>query len=154
MTWLGNLWNWFDGKDPAVIDPSTPPAPPVNDYEQALLIAHGSERNAAYPLKLNDKLTKAAQLHASWMAEHNNMSHNEGRTTVADRAKAQGYNWNYVGENIAMGYPDVASVMKGWMHSPGHRANILNKNYKEVGFGVAKSKNGSIYWCADFGRQM
>jgi uncharacterized protein YkwD len=154
MSWLGNLWNWFDNNDPVPPVVPVPPVPPVNTNDEALLAAHNTERGASYPLVINDKLTKAAQLHAQWMADMNNMSHNEGRATVADRAKAAGYNWNYVGENIAMGYPDVPAVMSGWMHSPGHRANILNKNYKDVGFGVAKSKSGAIYWCADFGRQM
>lgn len=150
MEWFGNLWNWFDGKD---VPPVVPPVTPPSTEEEELLKAHNAQRNATYPLVINDKLTKAAQLHAEWMAEHSNMSHNEGRTTVADRAKAAGYNWNYVGENIAMGYPDVAAVMSGWMHSPGHRANILNKNYQDVGFGIAKSVTGAIYRCADFGRQ-
>lgn len=155
MSFLGDLWNWFkvDIKPVPTPTPPTPVPVPENDYRKVLLSLHNGQRKSGNALSHDSKLTTTAQLHAEWMAINDNMSHNEGRITVADRAKAQGYAWNYVGENIAMGYPDAKSVFQGWMKSPGHKANILNKNYQDVGFGLAKSSHGSLYWCAVFGRK-
>ncbi len=51
------------------------------------------------------------------------------------------------GENIAAGYATPAAVVKGWMESPGHKSNILNKNYKKIGVGYASYKDGyGSYW--------
>jgi uncharacterized protein YkwD len=60
-------------------------------------------------------------------------------------------NWSACGENIAWNYKDAA-VMDGWMHSSGHRANILSGNYTEIGVGIATNKRGEKYHCQDFGR--
>jgi uncharacterized protein YkwD len=49
-------------------------------------------------------------------------------------------------ENIAMGYNSVESVVRGWMKSPGHRANILNPKHTKIGVGFYKN-----YWCQQFG---
>lgn len=53
------------------------------------------------------------------------------------------------GENIAYGYPTAAKVVKAWMSSPGHRANILNKGYTGIGVGVYK-KGSTLYWTQIF----
>ena len=51
-----------------------------------------------------------------------------------------------------MGYPDAASVMDGWMNSPGHRANILSGNVTQIGVGLAYAADGSPYWTMVFAR--
>ena len=51
-----------------------------------------------------------------------------------------------------MGYPDATSVMRGWMNSAAHRANILNRNLTEIGVGLAKAADGSTYWTMVLGR--
>ncbi len=56
-----------------------------------------------------------------------------------------------VGENIASGYATARAVMRAWMHSPGHRANILRKGFRKIGLGLAVSSNGTRYWVQDFG---
>lgn len=56
-----------------------------------------------------------------------------------------------LGENIAYGYPTAASVMNGWMHSEGHRKNILNKKFTRIGLGLARTQDGTRYWVQDFG---
>jgi uncharacterized protein YkwD len=56
-----------------------------------------------------------------------------------------------MGENIAMGYSDIESVVDGWMNSPGHKRNILNPKFNKAGFGYAKTPDGPAYWCAQFG---
>src|SRR6185436_5689145 len=52
-----------------------------------------------------------------------------------------GYNYSSAGENLAYGYPTSAEAVTGWMNSPGHRANMLNGTFSEVGFGFANSAN-------------
>lgn len=100
-------------------------------------------------VKLNGRLTDAAQEHSADMAEHENMSHTgSDGSTPSDRISAAGYNWRSYGENVAYGYSSPSSVMKGWMDSPGHRRNMLDCSFKEIGVGLAQP--GS-YWTQDFG---
>ncbi|MFF3634492.1 CAP domain-containing protein [Streptomyces sp. NPDC002250] len=101
------------------------------------------------PLNLNATLTKAAQEHSQDMAAHQNMSHTgSDGSSPGDRITGAGYSWSSYGENVAYGYSTPEEVMAGWMSSPGHRANILNCAFKEIGVGLAQP--GS-YWTQDFG---
>ncbi len=52
----------------------------------------------------------------------------------------------WVGENVAMGYPDGKSAVRGWMKSPGHRANILHKPFRRMG--IAAVKRHGVWWVA------
>ena len=61
-----------------------------------------------------------------------------------------GYAWRAWAENIAAGQPDAASVVQGWMSSAGHRTNILNPGYTDIGVGLAYSASGVPYWTQDF----
>jgi uncharacterized protein YkwD len=102
-----------------------------------------------HPLTVNAKLTKAAQAHSADMAAHQNMSHTgSDGSSPGDRITRAGYTWSAYGENVAYGYATPEQVMNGWMNSPGHRANILNCSFKEIGVGLAQP--GS-YWTQDFG---
>ena len=110
------------------------------------------------PLKLNDRLVDAAQDHSDDMAKDDFFSHTgvDG-SSVSDRVKASGYQYSTTGENIAAGQTTAAAVVRGWMNSPGHRANILNPNYTEIGVGYEYLQNdtGSVnynhYWTQVFG---
>ncbi|MFF4833948.1 CAP domain-containing protein [Streptomyces sp. NPDC001315] len=98
---------------------------------------------------LNATLTKAAQAHSADMAAHQNMSHTgSDGSAPGDRITSAGYNWSTYGENIAYGYATPEQVMAGWMASPGHKANILNCAFKEIGVGLAQPND---YWTQDFG---
>ncbi|WP_324604176.1 CAP domain-containing protein [Streptomyces sp. 303MFCol5.2] len=100
------------------------------------------------PVTLNAVLTKAAQAHSEDMATHQNMSHTgSDGSAPGDRITRAGYAWSTYGENVAYGYTTPEQVMSGWMSSPGHKANILNCAFKEVGVGLAQP--GS-YWTQDF----
>jgi uncharacterized protein YkwD len=58
-----------------------------------------------------------------------------------------------VGENVAYGYPNGSAVVRGWMNSPGHRANILNGGYRQMG--LAARKAGNVWYVAQvFGRAL
>lgn len=101
------------------------------------------------PVKVNAKLTEAAEAHSKDMAEHSNMSHTgSDGSQPGDRIEAAGYTWSTYGENVAYGYSSAKSVMEGWMNSSGHKANILNCDFKEIGVGLSGSDN---YWTQDFG---
>ncbi len=103
------------------------------------------------PLKHDARLHAAALGHSKDMSANNYFDHDslDGRD-VADRVNAAGFSWTAVGENIAMGYPTAAAVVKGWMNSPGHRQNIMNCSYTHIGVGYAKS--GGPYWTQDFAK--
>ncbi|MDQ0988922.1 CAP domain-containing protein [Streptomyces sp. V3I7] len=97
---------------------------------------------------LNSTLNKAAQAHSADMAAHQNMSHTgSDGSSPADRITRAGYAWSAYGENVAYGYSTPDQVMAGWMSSPGHKANILNCSFNEIGVGLAQP--GS-YWTQDF----
>jgi hypothetical protein len=105
------------------------------------------------PLGRNGALDLAAQAHAEDMARRNVMSHygSDGSNPAA-RIRAAGYVWQTWGENVAYGYTTPAAVMDGWINSPGHRANLLGRNFREIGIGVAYSPTTRrLYWSQEFG---
>jgi len=104
------------------------------------------------PLRVDQRLVKAARAHSADMAAKGYFSHTSpSGETPWDRMKKAGYPASG-GENIAMGYPTAEAVMKGWMNSSGHRANILNCGYKAIGVGV-KTGSGGPWWTQNFGTQ-
>ncbi|MFG3009695.1 CAP domain-containing protein [Streptomyces cinerochromogenes] len=132
--------------------PSTPkPTATASGVAAEILQLVNAERAKAgcQALTINPALTKAAQAHSEDMASHQNMSHTgSDGSNPGDRITAAGYTWSSYGENVAYGYSTAEQVMAGWMTSPGHRANILNCGFKEIGVGLAQP--GS-YWTQDFG---
>jgi len=113
----------------------------------------------AVALAMNDKLHKAAYDHSADMLARDFFSHtNPDGEGPGERLAEVGYVWSWWGENIAAGYPSPEDVMAGWMGSEGHRANILNCNFTEIGVGYvySASDGGTLryyhYWTQDFGR--
>ena len=98
--------------------------------------------NGLSGLTLNSKLSQAAQAKANDMVARNYWSHNtpDGQEPWVFISNA-GYDYLAAGENLAYGFATSEDTVTGWMNSPGHRANILNSNYQEVGFGMANSSN-------------
>ncbi|MBT2456297.1 CAP domain-containing protein [Streptomyces sp. ISL-86] len=137
-------------KQPAPQPPKTS-APPASGAAAAVLSLVNQERAAAGcpALTLNAKLTKAAQDHSADMAAHGTMSHTgSDGSDAGQRITRAGYTWSSYGENVAYGYSTAEKVMEGWMNSPGHRQNILNCSFKEIGIGLAQPNS---YWTQDFG---
>ncbi|MGW4497312.1 CAP domain-containing protein [Micromonospora sp. NPDC004336] len=100
-------------------------------------------------LSVDSKLMTAAQRHSQDQADHRNMSHTgSDGSDAGDRLDRVGYAWRTYGENVAWNQKTPAAVMDAWMNSPGHRANILNCAFTEIGVGVASS-NGP-YWTQVF----
>ncbi|WP_225834410.1 CAP domain-containing protein [Streptomyces sp. NK08204] len=139
-------------KPTATASPSTPkPTATASGVVARIVELVNAERAKAgcAPVTLNATLTKAAQAHSADMASHQNMSHTgSDGSSPGDRITRAGYVWSTYGENIAYGYSTPEQVMAGWMSSPGHKANILNCAFKEIGVGLAQP--GS-YWTQDFG---
>lgn len=115
-------------------------------------------QNGLAPLTLNLELNAAAQNHSQDMAIGDYFSHTgENGSLPWDRAKVVGYEALSMGENIAAGYSTPASVVQGWIDSPGHRANMLNPDFKELGVGYyfLESDTGAVnyyrYWTQLFG---
>jgi uncharacterized protein YkwD len=107
---------------------------------------------AVAPLAYNAALGKAAGGWATYLAVHNKFDHVIGGSTPTSRATAAGYRGG-AGENIAAGYDTPAAVMAGWLKSPGHCSNIMNKQYQDLGIGYAYAANSTYktYWVQDFG---
>ena len=115
------------------------------------LVNDERSRAGVGPLTANSLLTAAASAHAEDMANNGFFSHTgSDGSSSADRATRAGYNWSTVGENIASGATTAAQVMEMWMNSSGHRANILNANFTEIG--VAVDSRGGLLWVQVFGR--
>ncbi|MCS7477182.1 CAP domain-containing protein [Umezawaea endophytica] len=132
----------------------TPPPSGASAQETKVLEITNQERATAgcAPLKADDRLTTAARGHSVDMATQNYFDHvsKDGRTFV-DRIKATGFP-SPGAENIAAGQQTPEAVMKSWMESAGHRANILNCDLKFLGVGVGKGGKFGIYWTQNFGR--
>ena len=69
---------------------------------------------------------------------------------LAEMMKKFNISYKTAGENIGKGQKTPAQVVNAWMNSQGHRENILNKNYTEIGIGVAKDAKGTLYWTQMF----
>jgi len=114
------------------------------------------------PLHSNGRLSRAARAWARRMVKQRFFSHEAGRSSPLSRVKRTGYvhgNWS-VGENIAWGNGPFAtprSIVNGWMHSPGHRANILRGQFKDIGIGIrlgapGQGLSGGATYVTDFGK--
>ncbi|MFJ3877787.1 CAP domain-containing protein [Streptomyces sp. NPDC090077] len=131
--------------------PAAPQASGAPSDEQAKVLELVNQARAAAgcpALTINEKLTKAAQDHSADMAAHRNMSHTgSDGSDAGQRITRAGYQWRTYGENVAYGYSTPEQVMEGWMNSPGHKRNILDCSYKEIGIGLAQPGQ---YWTQDF----
>lgn len=141
---------------------TSPAGTTLHPFEQQVIELTNAERArvGCGALTANDKLVAAARSHSQDMADNDFFDH-EGSdgSSPGERLDALGYNWRTYGENIAAGYPNAASVVEDWMNSSGHRANILNCDFAEIGVGYVFHTNDSgttnyiHYWTQLFGRQ-
>lgn len=162
--WTGSSWGHEPTAGASKTPTATPGAPqttaspgalattaPASGDTARVLTLVNNERSKAgcSPLTTNAKLTKAAQDHSKDMAAHRNMSHTgSDGSSPGDRITRAGYSWSSYGENVAYGYSTPEKVMAAWMSSPGHKRNILDCSFKEIGIGLAQPDS---YWTQDFG---
>ncbi|MFI5979668.1 sigma-70 family RNA polymerase sigma factor [Streptomyces sp. NPDC051555] len=130
-------------------------AAPQGTVAQVIALVN-QERSAAGcgPLKDDAQLRAAAQGQSDDMADRGFFDHtNPDGADPGKRITAAGYRWSTYGENIARGQATPAAVMDSWMNSPGHRANILNCSFKDIGVGIHNGSGGP-WWTQNFGARM
>lgn len=136
---------------------STPQSQPVpTDTVGQVVALVNKERSAAGcgPLAEDALLNKAAQGHSDDMAARGFFDHtNPDGEDPGQRITAAGYRWSTYGENIAQGQQTPEAVMESWMNSPGHRANILNCSFKDIGVGIHNGSGGP-WWTQNFGAKL
>jgi uncharacterized protein YkwD len=119
-------------------------------------------RKGRHRLDTSDQLEQASQAHTDYMRDHKCFDHQcDGEASLKKRLETSGYpsgTWE-AGENIAYGGGDMGTpkaIFKAWMGSPGHRANILKRKFRDIGVGFAHGTpkhphaDGGTY-TADFG---
>jgi uncharacterized protein YkwD len=130
--------------------------------EQQILALVNQQRalNGLPALTISPQLTYAAQVQSTNMAALSTvvglsaaMSHlldGSPTPTLKDRGDYAGYAYSALGENIAYGYQGAADVMNAWMNSPGHRANILQPMFTQIGISVKAAPSGVLYFTEEF----
>jgi uncharacterized protein YkwD len=106
------------------------------------------------PLALSRELSRAAQTYAEVLANSDCFQHTCGPVPdMRDRVEQAGYTgWTAMAENIAAGYRSPEIAIAAWMGSDGHRANMLNPHYTEIGIGMSMSDGSyGVYWTQNFG---
>jgi uncharacterized protein YkwD len=106
---------------------------------EANVVSYTNMERARYglpALQVDKQLMQTAREHCSWMTRSRIFQHT--RRPVA--------------ENIAMGQPSSQDVVRSWMNSSGHRANILNPNHRHIGVSAYRTEGGTIYWVQQFTR--
>ena len=130
--------------------PSTPEAT-TNEKEVARLVNVERAKNGLPSLTYNWQLARVARYKSQDMINNNYFAHNSPTYgSPFDMMRSFGLSYTAAGENIAYGQRSPQEVMNGWMNSPGHRSNILNSRYTQIGVGYAKNSNGTKYWTQEF----
>lgn len=119
-------------------------------------------RRGVKSLNRNSKLHRAAKKHSKYMMRHRYLGHSGPNGNEPwDRARSEGYAWYVIGENVfhyphSCGHSDRRTarlMVDGWMHSPEHRENILNRAYTDIGVAVVRNlpKGKTYYATSVFG---
>lgn len=115
------------------------------------LVNQERKKNNLNPLIKNWQLSRTARIKSEDMATNNYFSHTSP-TYGSPFNMLTDFNIKYqaAAENIAYGQTSAEEVMNSWMNSSGHRANILNPNYNQIGVGVARNNKGVYYFTQQF----
>jgi len=133
--------------------PESPKAGSV--AEQYLFSAANAERaqRGLQPLRWDETLHRAAQRHAGEMAARQSISHQyPGEPDLEGRGHAAGAKFTVIAENVAEAW-SAPEIHDAWMHSPGHRANLLDPRVNSVGISVLR-RGQQLYAVEDFDRAM
>lgn len=160
-----NLSQIEQGRDSLVLkeaqkEISTPPPLRLEErYSDSFLEREGiiewtnvyRQEHGLFPLKESKELNESAIIKASDMVSNQYFAHiSPLGVGVGDVVESVGYDFIVVGENLAVGnFQNDKSLVQGWMESPGHRENILNKRYEEMGAAVIQGEyEGARTWFA------
>lgn len=122
----------------------------VTEYETEVVRLVNKERTSRglSPLTQNWELSRVARYKSQDMKDKKYFSHTSPTYgSPFEMMRSFGISYKTAGENIAKGYSTPSAVVNGWMNSSGHRANILNSSFKEIGVGYVPEGN---YWTQMF----
>ncbi|MEY8416833.1 CAP domain-containing protein [Tissierella praeacuta] len=153
--------------NPVPVEPTTPSnpkptTPPVTEVpsisglssieaEVVRLVNIERQKEGLQPLVASSELSSVARKKSEDMAKNNYFSHTSPTYgSPFDMMKSFGISYRTAGENIARGQVSAQSVVRGWMNSSGHRANIMNPSFNKIGVGHYQSSNGTNYWTQMF----
>lgn len=125
----------------------------LESYKQEVLRLVNIERakEGLCALSMDYTLSNVAQLKSQDMIDNDYFAHNSPiYGTPFEMMKSHGITYRVAGENIAMGHSTPQEVVNGWMNSEGHRKNIMNGRFTNLGMGIAQSSSGRIYWTQMF----
>lgn len=126
------------------------------DWEDEILRLVNLERgrNGLNTLSRNETLEDQASQYACEMITYDFFAHVNPVTasTLADRASEFKYKYHVIGENLAGGQLTPEQAFQDWMESPGHRANILDPRFTEIGIAVKAGGSYGFYWVQEFGQ--
>ncbi|MES9792737.1 CAP domain-containing protein [Priestia megaterium] len=123
----------------------------ASQFEQKVvdLVNQEREKQGLKPLTLNKKLSDVARTKSKDMMDKGYFDHNSPTYgSPFDMMKQFGIEYTTAGENIAKGQQSPEDVMNAWMNSDGHRKNILNPDFTEIGVGYVKGD--TTYWTQQF----
>lgn len=131
-------------------DPETPEEDTdISNNSYAMQVIHLVNQERAkeglLPLTYDANIEKAALIRAKETEVSFSHTRPDG-TSFSTALQESGVSFRSAGENIAWGQKSPEEVMNGWMNSPGHRANILNKNFTKIGVGYYQNSQGVNYW--------
>lgn len=130
-----------------------PEAAPLKTIEDEVIRLVNVERSkrGLQPLKYNWQVARVARIKSQDMINNNYFSH-ISPVYGSPFKMLESYNLRFssAAENIAYGQRSAQEVMNTWMNSSGHRANILSNTVTEIGVGVAKKSNGTMYFTQIF----
>lgn len=137
--------------------PKTPSTPSASDNIRALeaevirLVNVERARVGRQALVENNELSRIARIKSQDFITNNYFSHNSPTYgSPFNMMRSFGINFTAAAENIAKGQGSAEDAMRNWMNSQGHRANILNSTYNQIGVGVARDSKGVLYWTQMF----
>ncbi|MDD2203334.1 MAG: LysM peptidoglycan-binding domain-containing protein [Bacilli bacterium] len=134
--------------------PSTPSTPnDIRVLETEVIRLVNAERAKAgrSALTENNEVSRVARIKSNDFIENNYFSHNSPTYgTPFEMIESFGITFTAAAENIARGQRTAAEAMNSWMNSSGHRTNILSSTYNQIGVGVARDNDGTLYWTQIF----
>ncbi|MCK9330549.1 MAG: SafA/ExsA family spore coat assembly protein [Candidatus Cloacimonetes bacterium] len=136
--------------------PSTPTTPTSNNLRaletEVVRLVNAERSKAGQPaLTENTELSNVARTKSEDFVNNNYFSHNSPTYgSPFEMLESFGISFTAAAENIASGQRTASEVMNSWMNSSGHRANILSPTYNQIGVGIARDNNGSLYWTQMF----
>jgi len=139
-------------RPPTAVLPAPPDPPYLADLEDQVFEAVNAERQKRdlLPLERDYTLNQVAHGHCAYMCRQERLTHKDDKNReVEGRFEEKNIPWRLAAENVARnrGFADpVQEAVRGWLASPGHRKNMLEKEYRQTGLGVVQSRKTGYYY--------